>query len=107
MKLAVILAFLFYGSNAGLPETPATDPCENLKVETEVKHTTDKLKNGEVELTVTGGTAPFKYVFFNEKGYPLSFDNDSNTLNNRGAGKFFCTVIDNEGCQKKIKIDIK
>lgn len=105
MKLAVILAFLFYGLNAGLPEPPA--PCENFKVETKVKHTTNSLSNGEVEVSVVGGTAPYKYIFFNEKGYPLSFDNDSNNLKNRAEGVFFCTVVDKVGCQKKIKIDIK
>ena len=104
MKLAVILAFLFSGIDAHIP---STDPCDNLKVTTEIKHTTDGLDNGSVEVKVEGGVEPYVYVFFNEKGKPLSFENKSNQISEIGAGTIYCSIIDSESCQQKVEITIK
>lgn len=84
-----------------------TDPCDNLKVTAEITHTTNGLDNGSVKVKVEGGVEPYIYVFFNQKGKPLSFENKSNKLSGVKSGKIFCTVIDKEGCQKKKEINIK
>lgn len=103
MKLAVIVALLLYGLNTSTD----TQSCDNFKVEVKVTDTTNGLSNGEAEVTAEGGEAPYKYIFLNEKGRPLAQDYDSKTIKSRRAGPFYCTVVDKNGCQKKIKIEIK
>lgn len=107
MKLAVIIAFLFYGLNAGLPEPPATDPCENLEVEKEITHTTDELNKGRIDIKVEGGIQPYYYVFFDKKGKPLSEDIKDNFFNFSSDEIIFCRIMDGNGCKKTIEINIK
>lgn len=105
MKLAVILAFLFYGSNAGLPEPPVKDSCENLKVGTEITHTTDD--KGRIDVKVEGGMQPYYYVFFDKKGKPLSEDIKYNFFYFSSNETIFCRILDGNGCKKTIEITIK
>lgn len=103
MKLVVIIALLLYGLN-----TSTSDPsCDKFKVEAKVTNTTNGLSNGEVEIEVEGGEAPYKYIFLNEKGRPIALDYDSKIIKNRHIGSFYCTVVDKNGCQKKIKLEVK
>lgn len=105
MKLAVILAFLFSGIDAHIP---ITDPCDNLKVTTEITHTTDGLDNGEVEVKVEGGVGPYSYFFTNSKGYPKSFDLKNNSFKNVAQKEdLWVSVVDSKGCVVKIQIEVE
>jgi hypothetical protein len=107
MKLVIIIAFLFYGLNAGLPEPPAADPCENLKVKTEISYTPDKLNNGRIDVKVEGGIKPYYYVFFDKAGKPLSEEIRDNYFNFSSKGTIFCRIMDGNGCKETIEITIK
>ncbi|AUC76149.1 T9SS type A sorting domain-containing protein [Olleya sp. Bg11-27] len=54
------------------------------------------LTNGSVEVTVAGGTSPYTYLWTDALNTTLP--STTNVLSNVGAGSYFLTVIDNNGC---------
>ena len=60
--------------------------------------TCNGISNGAVNLTVTGGTSPYAYNWYNSS---ISED-----INNLSAGLYKVTVIDANGCTKKDSITI-
>ncbi|MGK7388835.1 MAG: hypothetical protein ACNS60_00725 [Candidatus Cyclobacteriaceae bacterium M2_1C_046] len=103
MNIAVIIVSLVYGL---FMATPAP-PCNDLKVEVEVTHTTDGLSNGSVKVKVEGGKAPYLYIYFNTKGKPISYEYTESSIKDLKSGTYFCTIYDKNDCQIKKEIKIK
>jgi hypothetical protein len=83
------------------------EECRDLKISSEVSHTSSNQKDGKVKVTASGGQAPYHYIFYYESGHLVTKDVTRNSLEQLGQGTFYCSVVDAKGCTKKIKIDIK
>jgi gliding motility-associated-like protein len=59
--------------------------------------------NGSIDLTVTGGTPPYKY-FWNKNGVLISQNED---LNNIGAGMYVLQLNDDNNCIKGASVEVK
>ncbi|CCH51821.1 adhesin AidA-related [Fibrisoma limi BUZ 3] len=58
---------------------------------------------GLINLTVTGGTAPYLYAWTNATGQPVATTED---LNNIGAGTYQVVVTDANGCRDSTRVTI-
>ncbi|MBD0257855.1 MAG: SprB repeat-containing protein, partial [Cytophagales bacterium] len=61
-------------------------------------------KTGSINITVTGGTAPYTYSWKDEGGNEVATTED---LQNAGAGKYTVTVTDKNGCKQEKSFEIK
>jgi len=84
-----------------------TSDCDRLEISLRVTNTTNGLDNGRVSISAQGGAAPYYYVFYHETGHLITQENTKNVLSGLPPGSFFCSVVDANGCTKKVKIDIK
>lgn len=73
-------------------------PCDDLKVEVEVTHTTDGLNNGSVEVEVIGGTAPYTYIFLDDNRNPITEVTSSNKVEGLSKGEMKYIVRDKKDC---------
>jgi hypothetical protein len=71
------------------------DPCDttHLVLEGTVQHETERLEDGQIELTVTGGKMP--YTYFWNTGM------ETESLYNLKAGRYSVEVTDSNGCSKR------
>jgi gliding motility-associated-like protein len=63
-----------------------------------VNVTCNGLNNGSADLTVTGGTAPYTFLWSNFSG--------SEDVNNLGGGKYVVIITDSKGCTKRDSVTI-
>jgi hypothetical protein len=104
MYLTKILFFGFLTFNSFTNSFQKRGDCNNLIVSIAM----EKEPGGrKVTVKPEGGKAPYKYVFYNEAGYLISEDFDTNFAAGLASGKYFCTVIDKNNCKKTIDIEIK
>lgn len=61
----------------------------------------------KIEIMVTGGQSPYKYVFSRQSGELISEDFTSNTVKGLEKGQYFCTVVDKKYCKGTLEIEIK
>lgn len=107
MKLPIIVVFIFCGLNAGLADSPANDPCDDLKVRTEINYTTGDLNKGRLKVEVEGGMEPYYYVFFDKEGKPLTEDINYSFFNFSSKETIYCRIMDGNGCKKTVELIIK
>jgi len=84
--------------------TLPTDDCSAIQISYTTQTQTDnKVK---IELKVTGGKAPYYFIFFDEKNNPMSwdFDKSSFTVENNEYPKY-AKVRDDKGCIKVIEFN--
>src|SRR5258706_11919477 len=79
------------------PDSPKD--CGNLKA---TFSTTKEGNRAKVDVDITGGTAPFRYIFYKESGDLLSNEFDARSVSGLSKGKFFCTVVDKNNCKRTI-----
>lgn len=103
MKIAVILASLFYGVFAATPEPP----CDDLKVEVEVTHTSEGLNNGMIRLNAEGGAKPYTYIFLDEDFNPITTKTTEPEIKKLSRGKVKFIVRDENDCFQSKDIIIK
>lgn len=61
----------------------------------------------KVTVNASGGTAPYKYIFYRKSGELLSENFTNNSINGMSKGTYACTVVDDKNCRKAINIDIQ
>ncbi|MEY4903740.1 MAG: hypothetical protein RLZZ292_1555 [Bacteroidota bacterium] len=71
--------------------------------ENKITNSTDGKANGSATLTVSGGVAPYTYLWKNALGQTFS---TTASLNNVLAGKYTCEVKDASGCIETLTITI-
>ena len=80
--------------------------CENLKVNYKISESAHESLY-KLELTPTGGNAPYHYIFLDSKGNLLSHDQSVKECDKLGKGTYRCIVVDNQECKKELFIEIK
>ncbi|MBI4647719.1 MAG: PKD domain-containing protein [Bacteroidia bacterium] len=71
-----------------------TEPADLVLTISKVDVTCTGANNGSVELTVTGGTSPYIYIWSNGE--------TTEDIDNLAPGAYTCTVTDNNGCTATI-----
>ena len=99
--LITILSLAFVGKNH-LPDFLTKD-CDSFKV----VHTISEKNNGySLDLTISGGKAPYKIILSKETGDLVTEDFSINHFDSLAPGKYVCVVIDNQNCRKKLEITV-
>lgn len=82
-----------------------TQPAAALSLaSTQVNISCNGSGNGSIDLSVSGGTAPYTYDWSNDG--PESPDNDTQDLSSLSAGAYTVTVTDNNGCTATLSATI-
>ena len=77
--------------------------CESMQLTTEIIGESTY----EVSIGVTGGIKPFEFLFYSKDQKIINRDDTkSNSIKLSQKGKYFCAVIDNSGCLKRIEFNI-
>ncbi|GAA4837488.1 hypothetical protein GCM10023331_23350 [Algivirga pacifica] len=79
-------------------QTPPTDPCDGVKIVSEVSmmnETSPGAYDGEIKVTITGGTSPYTYSW---KG-PDGFTSTEQNISGLTAGKYELEITDAKGCK--------
>ncbi len=99
--LITILWILSNGINSPI-EFDAKD-CESFKVTYSVQQ-----KNGghSMDLTISGGQAPYKTILSKENGDLVTEDFSLKHFDSLQSGTLTCVVIDNKNCIRKLEITI-
>src|SRR5258708_6469736 len=99
--LITILWVLSNGISSPL-EYDAKD-CESFKVTYSVQQ-----KNGghSLDLTISGGQAPYKTILSKENGDLVTEDFSLKHFDSLQSGTHTCVVIDNKNCIRKLEITI-
>jgi hypothetical protein len=101
----LIFSVLVSGLSGGWVANLRPGKCDDLALES--KLTQVEGKGIKAEITVKGGSAPYKYLFYKESGHLLAETFDANWVDGLEKGRYSCTVIDNKGCYKTIELEIK
>jgi len=103
LKALFFSLFVFTGHFALDFRADESSDCGNFTV----SFTTMKEANGtKLEVEASGGSAPYKYIFYKESGDLLSDDLDSKSVSGLQQGKHFCIIVDKKNCKKTIEIEI-
>ncbi|RZS98987.1 T9SS type A sorting domain-containing protein [Aquimarina brevivitae] len=75
-----------------------TEPAAQLSIASAsiIDATGNGLTNGSITVNAEGGTPPYSYAWTNDANIPIG--TNMNTLNNIGAGEYFLTLLDTNGC---------
>jgi hypothetical protein len=94
----LILAY-FFPDTAG--SRPVKEDCPDITVTYTIEKVTDQ--TSKIVVKAQGGKAPYHYFFLNKKGGVLTWktENNSYEASAKSMPASF-TVVDNEGCTKKI-----
>jgi hypothetical protein len=102
-----IVQILFFTLFATLPLSEGRGlqvGCDDIQASAKVSQETNGSK---ITISIEGGYAPFKYLFYKKSGHLLSENFDSSTAIAMDKGKYFCTVIDKRNCKKTIEFEVK
>jgi len=103
--IRLLLIFFFAGFVS--ESSGQSNSCEYFNI-TVVKDTT-LLDTGKAKITihVKGETGKVVYLFGNDKKQPINADNIyGNSISELSKGTYYCFVIDEAGCRKKLSIDL-
>lgn len=113
MKPIKLLCFFLVSITAGLSNVFAqqkSEPttCRPFDVSVSTISATENRANGEIKIESNDKLRKLSFVFCNDKGYPLN-PNDLNngTLLNLSNAIYHCYLVDETGCSKDIKIDLR
>ena len=85
----------------------AVNNCE-VRATVEVDESQAIHNDAKAVIKVQEGTAPFKYIFYEElTGKLLQKNFEKGRVDNLKKGTYYCIVIDNKGCSKKIQFQIQ
>lgn len=78
--------------------------CPDIRVSYSVKKNESTLYTVDFELT--GGTSPYKVIFYQESGKLVSADFSKKDFSGLNAGNYHVTVIDKNNCKitEKVKL---
>jgi len=103
LKALFFSLFLFTEAVTPYFRTGVTNDCGNFKA----TFTTSKEESGtKLVIEVSGGSAPYKYIFYKQSGDLVSFNLDSNFVTGLPSGKYICLVVDKKNCNKTLEIEI-
>jgi hypothetical protein len=80
--------------------------CSSFKLKVETKDS-DGREKGEIKLQVSGGKSPFKFVVYKSSGHLLSADFEKADFSDLKADTYQAIVVDQNGCQAKLEIQLK
>lgn len=101
-----IISFLALNSIVGSAPDGAFGNCDSMEVEIAVENSSRDITKSKVTVSVKGGKAPIYYVFYRPSGHLLSKNMESNSVDELSKGVYFCSVVDAEGCTKKIELKV-
>jgi hypothetical protein len=102
-----IVQILFFGLFALLPSPDRKvqqAECDDIQA---IAKISQEPNGSKIMISIEGGYAPFKYLFYKKSGHLLSENFDSSTTTVIDKGKYFCTVIDKRNCKKTIEFEVK
>jgi hypothetical protein len=102
-----IVQILFFSVLASLPFPEGRGQqagCDDIHASAKVSQESNGAK---ITISIEGGYAPFKYLFYKKSGHLLSENFDQSTATIMDKGKYFCTVIDKRNCKKTIEFEVK
>lgn len=104
-NLLLVIVILFLSSHFNLVIAQA----RNCEVKATIEIESGAIQSeGKAVVKILDGTAPFKYVFYEEfTGKLLQKDFIKNSVDNLKKGSYYCIVIDNRRCTKKIQFQIQ
>jgi len=104
MRLCVLLLISFFWVH---PAAGINDfNCISFKVKAETKDS-DGQGKGEIKLEVSGGKSPFRFVVYKSSGHLVSTDFEKADFSDLKAGTYQAIVVDQNGCQAKLEIQLK
>jgi hypothetical protein len=81
--------------------------CE-LRAEINVESSLPSPQKNKVTVKLEDGIAPIKYIFYEEfSGRLLQKDFSKNSVDDLEKGSYYCLIIDDNGCTKKIQFQIQ
>lgn len=102
MKLLIISALLIFSALS-----PENLDCDNLKIKTQITHTSAGEKNGEISISVVKGKAPYRVSLFSENKKDNLLEVGLDDLKNLAAGKYILVVQDDADCAITEKLTLK
>ncbi len=92
----------------GVLSTEITQPSEKLAIAKETVEAVsgNGLKNGSIEVTVTGGTPAYSYSWENESGENLDDLSTTNKIEGLAAGSYNLTIKDSNECPLIVSYEI-
>ncbi len=113
MKPIKVLCFFLLSVIAGLSNVYAQQKseatnCRAFDVSVNTISATENRANGEIKIESNEKLRDLRFVFCNDKGYPLNpTDLKNGTLMNLSNAVYYCYLVDDTGCSKEIKIDLR
>lgn len=103
MKILSVILLLWGNYSSTDFDSKNVTECNSMQLTTEIIGESTY----EVSIEVTGGIKPFEYLFYT-KDYKIinRDDTKSNFIKLSQRGKYYCAVIDNSGCLKRIEFNI-
>jgi len=80
--------------------------CDNITAEV-VLTANSRNNTTDVTVNVKFGQEPIYYIFYKPEGDLLSKTFTENTVKGIVKGNYFCSIVDANGCKKRIDINIK
>lgn len=81
--------------------------CLTIEAKAIIKKPDSGLENGEITIEAKGGKGELRYIFFNEKGYPINSTKEKvNSMKNLKQGTYRCAIVDEVGCIKQLVIGL-
>ncbi len=99
----IILTFiLFLCSSIGPIALGESGMCDDMEITIDVEK-----QSNTVIVNVDSGHEPYQYLFYDKSQKLLNRNNTTlNTNKFLKPGRYYCAVIDNSGCMKKVEFDI-
>ena len=105
-KLILVLSisiFLFVTDSF----SQADRPCEAISVEHNVRHTSQGLNNGAVDLIIKGGIQPYEISVIGDKRSKNKLNINLTRITDLQPGTYLIVIQDNSGCRKEVTAEIK
>jgi len=104
MRTLLVFVSLFLGFSSFQSSNELN--CDNITAEVVLK-ANSKNNTTDVTVNVKSGKEPIYYVFYKPDGHLLSKSITDNFVKDIAKGNYFCSIVDGNGCKKRIDINIK